>query len=1331
VCHTTLQKSVLDQGTHFNLHEIRCIMAGGTSATNSSAPGLVHRHFFGLKGNVHNNVAFAEEGVLVYPCGHNVIVYNLESKEQQFLHAVETAGKGITALAVAPNKRYVAVAEQAERAVVHIHDLNTLRRRKTLTLSDALADTCVWVAFSGDSKYCVTQGGAPDWVLSLWLWEKTKLLASVKASTPQGNVVHQADFSPNDPFTVCASGNGLLKFFRFTDGQLRLQATPLKREPAHFLRHAWVSDDRVVAAADSGELWLFEQFEFRQILTPSTTGATGDGSFVSSLLGYSKGFVCGGSGGCVRIYDRSDDGGSREYYKKAKTFRIEGDTSTIKDLAISPSEDLLVCSLENNQLYALTLSSTDILKEDAMNFELVSTAFHGPSANGSCHITGLDTCIRKPLVVTCALDRSVRVWNYLDKSTDILKFFREDALCVAFHPSGLHVVVGFTDKLRMLNVLMDDIRSCREFAIKGCREVRFSYGGQFFAAANNNVVHVYATYTGELVAVLRGHSNRVTAISWKPDDRRLLTCGADGTALLWSLRGASKVGDGHSQARCSYIDAALSPEGDVAYVTGSDNMLKEIDMVTGLARTEHWTGGGGSTLGPLALANSQQVLFVGSAEQGRPGMVRLYRLPLAKDRPPPTPALLSGGAQSSASPTSILSPGQAGSTLVSSSAGSSPQSFVEYHCHDLPVSRLRLSFDNQFLFSAGEDGSLCIFETQNVIGKASGSGASSGQGGGTIASRENRSDSTMIGGSGNGANGSGLPFAEEILVTKSDLEEKNRLMNELKSKVDELTLHNEYQLRLKDLNYKEKIKEVSDKFTAELTQDRQRCGDLQSDKTEMENEYQKKMREMASTHRSEVQELKTTYEAKVEAEKARYAALEQARGEQNTRFEEENHLLVESHTQFLAEMTTEYDQKVAHEQELQAVCARAKEELIAKNESLKRALEEDAELEVEELKTKYELKLSDEREATLRLKGENGIMKKKFSALQKDIEDQREEIRSLEEKGKELAENIRGLEKDIQGHKKEIREREETIQDKEKRIYDLKKKNQELEKFKFVLDYKIKELKRQIEPREQEIADMKTQIEEMDAELEQYHKSNAALDLMIGELRLKMDGMQKELNLQAAQVALGKALVRQVQTDLLGCTQLLDSKKALKIAVMALNKKYEDGVTPDAKEPNSQAEYNRQREYLEKEVESLKRKIMKGMAISESELHRLQRENAMLTTQVNELRREFHNVRMQTQEVRDAKYKSTVSIANSAASKKLSINSEVMRERKEKMREAEFQKDHILQLKDRLTELQKTLGGGLKFALTGSSNSPQQRQQNQQQHARKPAPPATQRLPPV
>ena len=63
--------------------------------------------------------------------------------------------------------------------------------------------------------------------------------------------------------------------------------------------------------------------------------------------------------------------------------------------------------------------------------------------------------------------------------------------------------------------------------------------------------------------------------------------------------------------------------------------------------------------------------------------------------------------------------------------------------------------------------------------------------------------------------------------------------------------------------------------------------------------------------------------------------------------------------------------------------------------------------------------------------------------------------------------------------------RDETIGGREREIYELKKKNQELEKFKFVLDFKIKELKRQIEPREQEIKAMKSQVTQMDSALSQ------------------------------------------------------------------------------------------------------------------------------------------------------------------------------------------------------------------------------------------------------
>ena len=54
----------------------------------------------------------------------------------------------------------------------------------------------------------------------------------------------------------------------------------------------------------------------------------------------------------------------------------------------------------------------------------------------------------------------------------------------------------------------------------------------------------------------------------------------------------------------------------------------------------------------------------------------------------------------------------------------------------------------------------------------------------------------------------------------------------------------------------------------------------------------------------------------------------------------------------------------------------------------------------------------------------------------------------------------------------------------------MKKKNQELEKFKFVLDYKIKELRRQMEPRENEIKRMKEQIKKVRRERERERESS-------------------------------------------------------------------------------------------------------------------------------------------------------------------------------------------------------------------------------------------------
>lgn len=61
--------------------------------------------------------------------------------------------------------------------------------------------------------------------------------------------------------------------------------------------------------------------------------------------------------------------------------------------------------------------------------------------------------------------------NFLSSNLELYKEFSEEALSIALHPSGLYVLVGFSNKLMMMNLLIDDIRSFKEFPIKVCREV--------------------------------------------------------------------------------------------------------------------------------------------------------------------------------------------------------------------------------------------------------------------------------------------------------------------------------------------------------------------------------------------------------------------------------------------------------------------------------------------------------------------------------------------------------------------------------------------------------------------------------------------------------------------------------------------------------------------------------------------------------------------------------------------------------------------------------------------------------------------------------------------
>lgn len=208
--------------------------------------------------------------------------------------------QGMCALAISTNRRYVALSECGEKATITVLDLHHEhgRKRKVLTAGDIPVQEFVCMAFSPDSKYLIGQTGAPDWTVILWLWEKHKVLATVKTSTANNPVNQvspswptipfqsqlvvlmytcfhgvilafcQVSFSPFNNTQLCVSGAGVFKLFRYIEGCLK-QSSFSKVESINFLSHAWISAERVVAGTDTGRLLVFEGGDLRRELVMS------------------------------------------------------------------------------------------------------------------------------------------------------------------------------------------------------------------------------------------------------------------------------------------------------------------------------------------------------------------------------------------------------------------------------------------------------------------------------------------------------------------------------------------------------------------------------------------------------------------------------------------------------------------------------------------------------------------------------------------------------------------------------------------------------------------------------------------------------------------------------------------------------------------------------------------------------------------------------------------------------------------------------------------------------------------------------------------------------
>ncbi|XP_034177079.1 testes of unusual size [Osmia lignaria lignaria] len=1128
--------------------------------------------FYGLKTDVISNVHYITDAEILYPVGNVIAVHNIPQYRQRLIHLSDK--QHINIISVTPNKRYVALCETGEKPTIAIYDIHTLKRKKLLGIPfDAPGVTkFTCIGFSFDNKYLAAITGEPDQTMLYYNWEKGKVESSIAVGNPQNlsAIVDIIACNPSDNGVVALGGLYIFKLLTLSDTIWRPYGFS-KADSILICSMAWLNPDRLLIGTKDGRILYLEHGDLKNMYKMSDTVSMNlkiREEYViqatSSLLNISKNIPWEQNIRCLIAFSRGfaftfgfktivlfEKDGQHKYVKRnvfivpSQVFKEDDrDLYKINSININLSFDRLIVTTGWPQIFYARLWGPDlnIDPEPQELYIMGQSLHHGPISN-------LAVCAWKSVFMTCGeLDHSVRLWDFEAGSLILLKQYTEDICGIALHPTGLFCLIGFNDKLRFMSILIDDLLPMEEFPIRCCKTVEFSYGGHLFAAVNGNIIQVYSTIDYVNCFILKGHINRVKTLLWSRSDTKLLTLGAEGVIYQWDMSTGQRSAEIILRGFNLY-DIAFSSDELTSYCIANDSSIREMKE-SAVVRQYNLPD---VNMYCMVLGKEDQVLFLVCPN----GIILSIKCPLQE-----------------------------------------PIHYTSFDIHSAEITKIALSYNEQYLISTATDGSLCIWKLFYSEGK--------------------------------GAMGKELTYTNEVLISKGDLEEKIQTINGLNVRMRELETEHAYKMRQIEVLHNDKVRDIHQGYCEAIEELRDKISRLQEDhKTEL-NTINVEIVKMKEQHEETMKQIEMNYDAKLITEYDKYLALENKMNLMRQDYEKRLDEL-EKHWNDELEKTTNKYEALLHEKKLQLEQIQDEMDHQAKvHEQMTTQIEDDADQEILELRTNYESKLHEEKELNIKLKGEAGMIRNRYAASQKEVEELKRQMHRVQSQYKYFQKTIQELEKDKEDLKKEITERDITVQDRENQIYELKRSNQELEKFKFVLNYKITELKNQIEPREQEIKDLKEKIRDMETELVNLHKTNVSLELQLHELREKLGAARRELQYEAHRNKRCQQLLKKIRVDLLDVSGLVQEPQALKVAVTKLYHKYsssDEFLRSRKADLDAQCEFIKQRDHLERTIASLKKQVFQDTSSGGKDIDKTMEENITLIAELNALREELKESR--------------------------------------------------------------------------------------------------------
>ncbi|XP_052544249.1 cilia- and flagella-associated protein 52 [Tympanuchus pallidicinctus] len=469
----------------------------------------------GFNGHIASGlICHPDNKHLLYPLGCTVVIQDLASKKQTFLHGHTN---NVSCVVVSSSGSYVAsgqVTFMGFKADIILWDFQKKELLARLSLHKGKVEG---LAFSPNDLYLVSLGGRDDGSVVVWDVPRREAVCGSPASARSaGNVTIVQCSACRDEMFVTAGvetirvweldlPNRKLRPAECQIGQLRRVITSLK-----------IADDDnyfYVGTSTGDVLKVNTRNKLMTAFGPQKKFSLG----VTALLLLKTGDVIVGTGGGTVALCKGSN------YKVMKTIQVQGGVTS---LTRRGQGHQFFVGTKTCQIYRVNYT--------AFTEELITTC-HSEAVHDIVFPSGTSD-----LFATCSKD-DIRVWH-TPENRELLRIVIPNMTCYAieFMRDGKSIISAWNDgKIRAFlpesgreKYVINNAHSLGVTAIAATNDCK-----RILSGGGEGQVRLWAIgeKTHKLEAVLKEHISAVSCIKIKKNDKECVTASLDGTCIIWDI----------------------------------------------------------------------------------------------------------------------------------------------------------------------------------------------------------------------------------------------------------------------------------------------------------------------------------------------------------------------------------------------------------------------------------------------------------------------------------------------------------------------------------------------------------------------------------------------------------------------------------------------------------------------------------------------------------------------------------------------------------------------------------------------------------------------------